>query len=80
MGRPPEWDQEAIDDDVDPRPPLRGVIEVDWDDWDDEERPRSRTPWIVAAVLLLAVGVVAVLVVRAVNTDAGERVTRLRPL
>lgn len=70
MGRPPEWDQEAFDDDVDPRPPLRGVIEVEWDDWDDEDRPRSRTPWVVAAVLLLAVGVVAALVVRAVNTDA----------
>lgn len=70
MGRPPEWDQEAFDDDVEPSRPLRGVIEVDWDDWDDDDRPRSRTPWIVAAVLLLAVVVVGVLVVRAVNTDA----------
>lgn len=50
-------------------PPLRGVIEVDWDGWDDDG-PRSRAPWIVAGVLLVLTVAVAGLVVRALNTDA----------
>lgn len=70
MARPPEWgDQDQVEDDLEPGPPLRGVIEVEWDDW-DEDRPRSRAPWIVAGVLVVAVAVVALLVVRAVNTTA----------
>ncbi len=45
-------------------------MEVDWDGWDEEGAPRSRTPWIVGAALAVAVLLVAALVVRAVNTDA----------
>jgi hypothetical protein len=50
-------------------PPLRGVVEVEWDGW-DEPRRRARAVWVVAVLLVVAVAVVAALVVRAVNTDA----------
>lgn len=49
--------------------PLRGVVEVEWDGWEQDGR-RSRAGWVVAVVLLVATGVVAALVVRAVGTDA----------
>lgn len=67
-GFPPAaaWDE----DDIAPVEPATGVIEVEWDDWDDEPGPPSRTAWIVAGVLFVAVLVVGGLVVRAVNTDA----------
>lgn len=39
-------------------PPLRGVVEVEWDGWEDD-RPRSKAPWIIAAVLAVAVLAVA---------------------
>lgn len=55
------------DDQVGGRP-LRGVVEVEWDGWDDD-RPRSRTPRIVAAVLGVAVLVVAGLTWWAVSSD-----------
>jgi hypothetical protein len=56
-------DEERLD------PPLRGVVEVEWDGW-DEPRRRARAAWVVAVLLVVAVAVVAALVVRAVNTDA----------
>lgn len=49
--------------------PLRGVVEVEWDGWEQDGR-RSRAGWVVAIVLLVATGIVAALVVRAVSTDA----------
>lgn len=48
--------------------PLRGVVEVEWDGWDEEPR-RSRAVW-VGAVLLVALAVVAGLVWWAAGTDA----------
>lgn len=62
-------DPSAFDDEL-LGPPLRGVVEVDWDGWDDDGGGRSRAAWIVGIVLVVLVAVVAVLVVRAVNTDA----------
>ena len=56
------------DDQVGGRP-LRGVVEVEWDGWEDD-RPRSKAPWIVGAILVLAVVVVAGLTWWAVGTDA----------
>lgn len=56
------------DDDQVGGPPLRGVVEVEWDGWEDE-RPRSRAPRIVAAVLTVAVLAVAALTWWAVGTD-----------
>jgi len=50
-------------------PPLRGVVEVEWDGWDAPRR-RSRAALVVAVVLAVAVLIVTVLVVRAVNTEA----------
>lgn len=47
----------------------RRVVEVEWDD-PDEDRPRSRAPWIVAGALFVAVLAVAGLVLWAVNSDA----------
>lgn len=61
-------DPSAFDDEL-LGPPLRGVIEVDWDGWDDDVS-RSRAAWVVGAVFVLLLVAVAVLVVRAVNTDA----------
>jgi len=49
--------------------PLRGVVEVEWDGWEDEGR-RSRLAVAVAVVLLVATVVVVALVVRAVGTEA----------
>ncbi len=69
-GRPEPLADEPLDDDA-PAVPLTGVVEVEWDDWDDDEPgSRSRAPWIIGGLLLLAVVVVGALVVRAVNTDA----------
>lgn len=59
---------EGEDDDL-PGPALRGVVEVEWDGWEDDGR-RSRAAWVVAVVLLVATGVVAALVVWAVGSDA----------
>jgi hypothetical protein len=59
---------EGVDDDA-PGPPLRGVVEVEWDGWDDDGR-RSRAGWIVAIVLLVATLAVAGLVVWAAGSDA----------
>lgn len=56
------------DDDHVGGPPLRGVVEVEWDGW-EEERPRSRAPWIVGGVLVAAVLAVAGLSWWAVNAD-----------
>lgn len=56
------------DDQVGGRP-LRGVVEVEWDGWEDE-RPRSKAPWIVGAVLVVAAVAVAGLTWWAVGTDA----------
>lgn len=61
-------DLSAFDDEL-LGPPLRGVIEVDWDGWDDDAG-RSRLAWVVGAALIVLAVVVVVLVVRAVNTDA----------
>ena len=61
-------DPSAFDDEL-LGPPLRGVIEVDWDGWDDDAT-RSRAAWIVGVALAVLAVAVAVLVVRAVNTDA----------
>lgn len=49
--------------------PLRGVVEVEWDGWDDE-RSRSKAPWIIGAILVVAVLAVAGLTWWAVGTDA----------
>lgn len=49
--------------------PLRGVVEVEWDGWEDD-LPRSKTPWIVGSVLAVAVLAVAALTWWAVGTDA----------
>lgn len=57
------------DEDDDLGRPLRGVVEVEWDGWDDDHRP-SRVRWIVAVVVLVMTGIVAALVVWAVGSDA----------
>lgn len=57
------------DEDEAGRPPLRGVVEVEWDGWEDD-RPRSKTPWIVGSVLAVAVLAVAGLTWWAVGIDA----------
>lgn len=49
-------------------PPLRGVVEVEWDGW-DQERPRAKAPRAVAAVLAVAVLAVAGLTWWAVTTE-----------
>jgi hypothetical protein len=51
------------------RPPLRGVVEVDWDGWEDPGG-RSRAAIAVTVTLLVAAAVVVALVVWAVGTDA----------
>lgn len=59
----------ADEDDADLGRPLRGVVEVEWDGWEDERR-RSRAAWVVAVLLLVATGAVGALVVWAVGSDA----------
>jgi len=49
--------------------PLRGVVEVEWDGWEDGGR-RSRAAWIVAIALAVLTLAVAGLVVWAVGTEA----------
>ncbi len=58
-----------MDDDELGGRPLRGVVEVEWDGWEDD-RPRSRTPWIVGTVLVASVLAVGALTWWAVGTDA----------
>lgn len=48
--------------------PLRGVVEVEWDGWEDE-RPRSRAPMVLGGLLALAVLAVAGLTWWAVGSD-----------
>lgn len=48
--------------------PLRGVVEVEWDGWEDD-RPRSRAPLVIGGLLVLAVLAVAGLTWWAVGTD-----------
>jgi len=59
---------EGVDEDR-PGPALRGVVEVEWDGWDDDGR-RSRAAVVVTIVLLVATLVVVGLVVWAAGTDA----------
>lgn len=56
------------DDQVGGRP-LRGVVEVEWEGWEDD-RPRSKVPWIVGIVLAVSVVAVAALTWWATGTDA----------
>jgi hypothetical protein len=56
------------DDEVGGRP-LRGVVEVEWDGWEDDQ-PRSKKPFVIGAVLVVAVLAVAGLTWWAV--DASE--------
>jgi len=49
--------------------PLRGLVEVEWDGWDDDGR-RSRAAWVVGIALAVLTLAVAALVVWAVGTDA----------
>ena len=58
----------ADDDEVGGRP-LRGVVEVEWDGWEDE-RPRSKAPWVIGGILAVAVVAVAGLTWWAVGVDA----------
>ena len=55
------------DDEVGGRP-LRGVVEVEWDGWEEDQR-RSKAPRIIAAVLGVAVLAVAGLTWWAVGVD-----------
>ncbi|MCO8126176.1 hypothetical protein NHL50_03035 [Acidimicrobiia bacterium EGI L10123] len=55
------------DDEVGGRP-LRGVVEVEWDGWEDD-RPRSKAPFVIGAVLAVAVLAVAGLTWWAVGAD-----------
>lgn len=55
------------DDQVGGRP-LRGVVEVEWDGWEDD-RLRSKAPRIIAAAFAVAVVIVAGLTWWAVGTD-----------
>ena len=59
---------EGVDEDP-PGPALRGVVEVEWDGWEDDGR-RSRAAWVVAVVLLVATALVAALVLWAAGSDA----------
>lgn len=56
------------DDEVGGRP-LRGVVEVEWDGWEDE-RSRSKAAWIVGTVLLASVLAVGALTWWALGSDA----------
>lgn len=57
------------DDDPVGGPPLRGVVEVEWEGWEDD-RPRSKAPWIVGGILAVALLAVAGLTWWAAGTDA----------
>lgn len=56
------------EDDVGGRP-LRGVVEVEWDGW-EEERSRSKAPWVIGGLLLVAVLAVGGLTWWAVGSEA----------